>query len=357
MDKSGQIGVVNMSEPTQPNPVAVPWTPDMTGQNAPAPTQVATPRQAAPVSPQPFPPQPPLSQYPSGSDSAAYQNGHVQAPLQPQLPETYAAQVPNQSPLPHGGAHVPQPPQQAYHVQNSAVQDSYVQNRQAPTAPAQPYSQPTAQPLSQQAYQPSPTAHMSLHQSQPSMMPPLVAPHVQPVAQHLDAGSVESKSFLGKLLKRSPRPDVTAANLETEPMTPQIQSRLQNRLSSRVPVQAQGHWQAPAQMQGGQRAEPHYTTPHMSDVSQAPMQSQPHATQATQASGPLFNKNFALGAVAGIIIGAFVLPMIINLIAGDSSAPMQVQIQTQPLANINPSEEAFKTEETFLDAAIAADES
>ena len=67
-------------------------------------------------------------------------------------------------------------------------------------------------------------------------------------------------------------------------------------------------------------------------------------------SGSLFNKNFALGAVTGLVVGAFVLPMVLGLFGGD--APVQTQAQVQAPINTAP---AATTGDTFIDNAIAAD--
>lgn len=69
-------------------------------------------------------------------------------------------------------------------------------------------------------------------------------------------------------------------------------------------------------------------------------------------SGSLFNKNFVLGAVTGLVIGAFVLPMALDMFSGD--APVQAQAQSGPPPGFDTT--AMTTDsDTFIDEAIAAD--
>lgn len=81
-----------------------------------------------------------------------------------------------------------------------------------------------------------------------------------------------------------------------------------------------------------------------------PMEAQSDMTAPN--SGSLFNKNFALGALTGLVIGAFVLPMALNMIGGD--APVQTQAQVGP-ASIIETTPTITEGDTFIDEAIAAD--
>ena len=154
-----------------------------------------------------------------------------------------------------------------------------------------------------------------------------IAPHQQgampPPAQHLQqaaqmAAPAESKSLIGKLLKRAPKP------------VQQVQ----------------------------QMAE---ASPSLATVAAAPA--------AVKSSGSLLNKNFALGAVVGLLVGAFVLPQIVGLLGGKKGAvqaqaqsPAQVQAPAlgQPLTQAeakslpgsDPNAPASEKGETFLDSAI-----
>lgn len=69
-------------------------------------------------------------------------------------------------------------------------------------------------------------------------------------------------------------------------------------------------------------------------------------------SGSLFNKNFALGALTGLVIGAFVLPMALDMFGGDT--PVQAQAQAGPPAVIETTP-TMKQGDAFIDEAIAAD--
>ena len=117
--------------------------------------------------------------------------------------------------------------------------------------------------------------------------------------QHVLAAPVESKSFIAKLLKRSPKPEQTELDMQT------------------------------------------------------PMQSGPAK------SGSLFNKNFAIGAVAGLVVGAFVLPMVLGLFGGDAPVQTQAQAQAGPLPGFDINSPAVEGDgfkaDTFIDNAIAAD--
>ena len=68
-------------------------------------------------------------------------------------------------------------------------------------------------------------------------------------------------------------------------------------------------------------------------------------------SGSLLNKNFIIGAATGLVIGAFVLPMLVNILGGGSSSQTQVQAATAPVTAISPTSDG----DTFLDNAMAND--
>ena len=75
--------------------------------------------------------------------------------------------------------------------------------------------------------------------------------------------------------------------------------------------------------------------------------------QARPASESLFNKNFALGAVAGLVVGAFVLPMLLNMIGGDAPAKTQALASgPAPVVNVLPE---IADDPTFIDNAISVD--
>ena len=318
-----------MSEPTQPNPVAIPWTPDNRDQNPTGSMTAAPPVLSAATS------NAPVQAHGQHGYAQPYQAGGHQA--QPHA----AHQTAPQTSMPYGQAPMAQPQQQPYPsagIQNPPAHTKYSQN----PATQQSHMQP------QQAYQQSDRAYMPPYQGQAGMMPPPLAPHMQHSTPPVEETAAKSKSLLGRLLKRSPRPTSNDAALNDGQLASQTQGRFQNRLSP------QGQSQIPSQFQDP--LQPQYSAPQMGAIAHSPLQAQ-GLPKITGSSGSLFNKNFALGAVTGIIVGAFVLPILINLVAGDTSPQTQAQFQTAPSGDINASDAAFNTEETFLDAAIAADES
>ena len=75
--------------------------------------------------------------------------------------------------------------------------------------------------------------------------------------------------------------------------------------------------------------------------------------EAPASSGSLFNKNFLLGAVSGLVVGAFVLPMVLGIFFGDSGAA-QTQALAETSADYDPAPAATDGD-TFVDSAIATD--
>ena len=67
-------------------------------------------------------------------------------------------------------------------------------------------------------------------------------------------------------------------------------------------------------------------------------------------SGSLFNKNFVIGAVTGLVVGAFVRPMVLNIFGGSSPAQAQSTITT----DYSPTP-AASNGDSFIDNAIATD--
>ena len=88
------------------------------------------------------------------------------------------------------------------------------------------------------------------------------------------------------------------------------------------------------------------------------------APVAAAASGSLFNKNFLLGAVAGLVAGAFIVPMAIDFFNGKAEpiqaqalSPAQVQAQTldPSLTTLDPNASiSAEKGDAFLDTAIKA---
>ena len=314
-----------MSEPTHSNPVAVPWTPEIAGQTAPVPAPVPTPQGQHPAPAKPiYQPQP--NQNPVQNPIQNQGQYSAQGP-QPYSRQTHVAQSAPQMP-----PHQPPATQSQYPQPQQPQPQSVYAAAPIPNAPQQPHANQASQPYSQmpqthgqnqgQPFQ-SPTQHMRLPQmAQAQMrpqqeqhglhghMPPQLAPHMQPAPEQVQGGMAQnqhagtSNSLLGKLLKRSPKPQLTAQNAS------------------------------------------------MGAAQPAPAES-------------LFNKNFALGAVAGIVFGAFVLPMLLNTLFGKDT-PAQAQYQNSqamaevtapalPELNVNPAMTSSETGQSFLDAAIKAD--
>jgi len=121
--------------------------------------------------------------------------------------------------------------------------------------------------------------------------PPPLAPQAHMQSAHMSEMYEEqpqSKSLLAGLLKRSPRPDTVATD---------------------IPVASTGR-------------------------------------------ESLFNKNFMLGGLTGLVIGAFLLPMVIGLFSSDTPQP-QARNFTQSSASITPPSTAEGG--SFIDDAIARD--
>ena len=299
-----------MTEPTQmnPTPVAVPWTPEMMNQMAPSPVSGPAPSQV----PAPAAPLAPAPQQP---------NYHA-------APQQFAPQQRMPQPQPMAAQPVPAQPIPAQPMPAQPVPPQMAQPQYQPQ-PAQPMAAPYQQP---QQHTPAPQVHphhmnqhpaLQMHQQQPApqqmgqpqiqpqpaaprhqqgTMPPPLAPHMKPMAQAaaaqaaaataaIAAAPAESKSLIGKLLKRSPKP-----------------------------VEAQ------------------------------------QLMEAKAPSGSLFNKNFLLGAVTGLVVGAFVLPMVLNLVRPEApAAQYQAQAAIQPVPGFDPNAPALEEGETFLDAALNSD--
>ena len=161
-------------------------------------------------------------------------------------------------------------------------------------------------------------------------------------------------------------------------MPPQLAGQTPGQLMGQQPQAAMAQLQQQAQMIAGPESKsmigkllkrapkgPNIEMPQMIDAN--PMLAAAAAPAAAAASsGSLFNKNFLLGAVVGLVVGAFGLPYILGLIGGDAEQPIQAQAQSpaqatapaidQPLPGFDPNAPAPEPGETFLDAAIDTNE-
>lgn len=278
--------------PTNPTPVAVPWTPDMMEpQSAPAaPTGYQAPPQSPPgqygqaipaqAAPQ-FVPTYPQPQAQAQSQAQVQSQAH--AIVQP-VPQPIAQAVPQAVAVPHQPpARTNMPPAQFPPQGQPAQQQPYAA---APIQPQHGQPQYGQHPQGQAQFAPRPNlqpAHTAQHlQAGP---PPFQAEMGQP----LDNGASNngaSKSFLSGLLKRSPKPSDTSLEISAE----------------------------------------------------------------TTHSGLLFDKNFILGAVTGLVIGALILPMVFNMLGGEKVT--QAQATPPPIVEMTPT---TSDGNTFIDEAIAAD--
>jgi len=281
-----------MNEPTPTNPTPTAVPWTPDMQTQPAPV----------VSPAPSPVPAPLQ--------APVQQTAPAQPAYPATPQYQAAQpVAPQPASPQPAA--PHQPVQAYAPQPQAQPAPRVQQH-APMAQQPRYAQPAApQHLApmQAPHGQAPQAHAQQPQVQHPQGQPVHGQYTPPAApQHFPQAAIpplvaahaqtaaqavpaESNSLIAKLLKRAPKAELAPA--------------------------------ADIQM--------------------------PHASES------LFNKNFALGAVTGLVIGAFVLPMLLNKIGiGNAPAPKQA-LAAVPASVSNVAAPVPADAETFIDQAIAAE--
>jgi len=224
--------------------------------------------------------------------------------MQPAAPMQQAVQhqqmhAPQQA-QPHMQGHMPaRAPMPQQQMQQQHMQQQMPQQRMQPAqmaAQIQPHAQAQLQAQAQN-YAQNPRQMMG-HNPQVGMAAPQQPQHVEM------PGAAESKSLIGKLMKRAPK----------APQMPQVVTE----------------------------------NPLLTAAAAAPVA----ATVAS--SGSLFNKNFLLGAVTGLVVGAFVLPMVLDQF-GLNKAPLQSQAQAlgQALPEFDPNAPVIVEQgEAFIDAAI-----
>jgi len=278
-NKSQDYGNVRMTEPTptNPSPIAVPWTPEMMNPQAASPTQPSY----QPLQDQPYQTQNHPQPQPYAPPQIAPNSAFAQAAPAPQMPQAHAPHPQYQSeprPAPiQPSAYMPpgQQPQLTSSPSPQMQQPLRAQLAHAQPAPAH-YNQA---PL----IQPSPSTQF------PQAGPPPVAPHMHVPSMDSPTGAeAGSKSLFAKLLKRSPK----TTQLEPGQPTPSGQSN------------------------------------------------------------SLFNKNFGLGAVTGLVIGAFVLPMALGLFGGKPTVQPEVNLAPAPFVEDTST---AANADTFIDNVIAAD--
>ena len=240
-----------------------------------------------------------------------------------------------------------------------------------PQIQAQPYQaqQPQSAPMQSQpqqpAQQPQPQAML---QAYPAPSQYAAQPVAQPTPQHMPQAGTPSHTPQAF----TPQTQYQPAQFATShPHHPQMASPQQPYLQT-----AQPHHAQPQTTQHFTQAGPPPLAPHMRvpatlpdqtpaiepeskslfakllKRSPKPVETQSEIPAPAANSGSLFNKNFALGALTGLVIGAFVLPMALNMFS--SEAPVQAQAQAGPPAGFEAMPTAVEGE-TFIDEAIAAD--
>jgi len=158
---------------------------------------------------------------------------------------------------------------------------------------------------------------------------------------------------------------------QTAPVQPaQMAAQIQPHAQAQLQAQAQNYAQNPRQMMGhnpqvgmaAPQQPQHVEMPGAAEsksligklMKRAPKAPQMPQVVTVASSGSLFNKNFLLGAVTGLVVGAFVLPMVLDQF-GLNKAPLQSQAQAlgQALPEFDPNAPVIVEQgEAFIDAAI-----
>ena len=255
----------------------------------------------------------------------------------PWTPDMQTPPAPVVSPTPSPVPAPLQPPVQ----QTTAAQPAYPAAAQpaAQRQPVQAYApQPQAQPAPRvQQHAPAAQQPRYAQPAAPQHMAPMQAPHgqaphahaQQPQVQHAQVQHAQGQPVHGQY---------------APPAAPQ------HFPQAAIPPLVAAHAQTAAQ------AVPAESKSLIAKLlKRAPKAELAPATnvQMPQASESLLNKNFALGAVTGLVIGAFVLPMLLNKIGiGNAPAPKQA-LATAPASVSNVAAPVPADAETFIDRAIA----
>lgn len=249
-------------------------------------------------------------------------------PAQIQTPQAVHAQTPQPQnhipPIPQVQTYQAAPhvvPSQA-HVQEPRYQQPHPP---APIAP-QPYAH--VPPQSQQPFPQAqtPQHHMPLHAA-----PPPVGAHAQPAMQQFQTSQAQGQR---------PQPN------------PHQRSLMQ------IPHHAPAHIQAPEQpLLMETRKEPKSLFAKLFNRAPKTADGNLDTAAGSQVEIPavsesLFNKNFALGGLTGLVIGAFVVPMILNMFTSQPQVVTQAAVSA-PAIEIAPA--ATITDESFVDSVIATD--
>lgn len=304
--------------PNMPTPTAVPWTPDMAGQVPVQPVMNPAALPTAIPSPMPVHAQPAPAQMQPQAPQTAYQN----APQQPYQPTPQPAPQAAPQGQPTGPqAYQPQPRQVAQPTPQPIVQNRPAQHnpRQGQTQPQHPqpfqqqpqaYGTPQAQapaqalPYSQQAQQASHQGQLHAARANVQMPPILTPPPLE------DAPVSKPKSLFARFLKKKS----DAVETTAEHVTAQVAQGIPPLAATVLPT------------------EP-------------------------KASGSLFDKNFLVGALAGLVLGLVIIPMVLSRFTGgnETQSRAQASAQSQAVASLDQDTAQVVNQESFLDAALESE--
>ena len=250
----------------------------------------------------------------------------------PWTPDMQTPPAPVVSPTPSPVPAPLQPPVQ----QTTAAQPAYPAAAQpaAQRQPVQAYApQPQAQPAPRvQQHAPAAQQPRYAQPAAPQHMAPMQAPHGQ--APHAHAQQPQVQHAQGQPVHGQYAPPAAPQHFPQAAIPPLVAAQAQTAAQA-VPAESKS---LIAKL-----------------LKRAPKAELAPATnvQMPQASESLLNKNFALGAVTGLVIGAFVLPMLLNKIGiGNAPAPKQA-LATAPASVSNVAAPVPADAETFIDRAIA----
>ncbi len=295
-----------------PAPTAVPWTPDMMTQT---PTQ-------APVHPQPQHAPQPMAAQPQFSPQPMAQQ--IQPPQQ--MPPQHA-----QPATTNPQAYAPTPPhmqtqmpaQMQGHVQSQVQGQPQTHMVQPQMNLAQQHMVPPTQMLAQPYAQTPAQSQMNTQPHPPQMSPPPLQGGLQ---RRVQEGHIQDQH--GQVQ----HPQTHAAALA--PPQPLLEPAASKSLVAKL-------------LKRGPKTAPASALQQTEAVQQT--------VQAVE-SGSLFNKNFALGGLTGLVIGAFIVPMVMGMFAAETPPPRPLaQIEAPALTGDQTALAALEEGQTFVDAALVAD--
>ena len=240
--------------------------------------------------------------------------------------QTFASPHPQMHPAPYQPAPQYQAPQ-AGHAQPVAPQPQ----------PPQPHMQPAA-------YAPAPQPQYAQPQQH--------APALQPVHHMQQSAPPQMASAAAIQSQMAAQAHIAGQPHYAPPQQPQYSQASPPPLHLAMPQQMQpaGLGQIPQTLPQAPEASKSFIA-NLLKRSPKPVQAEADFQQDVS-SRSLFNKNFILGAVTGLVVGAFVLPMVLNVFSG--SEPTQAQAQAAAQASFDQPP-AASNGNTFVDNAMAAD--